>query len=232
MTSQPRFEVGRKFRPSSAVTSLPVGPLRSATSALARTMWRRQRSCLRRGRPHHTDAPLASCASPARSVPEHAAYCIANNAACGPRVGRAVVDVMHLGAVGEHRGHRSPAGRRRAQSTPLRCSDVCSMVPISVRTDAGAHSEPTVTSLLWCLQISIIRYFQLWTCMSALRSAAHRDYFSLVQQPAAYASDYAAAVLTKLFAPPRLSPAQQAAEAISTSIQAARSVSDARYEDA
>ncbi len=52
----------------------------------------------------------------------------ANNAAFGPRVGRAVVDVKHLGAVGEHRGHRSPAGRRGEQFTPVRCSDVCSMV--------------------------------------------------------------------------------------------------------
>ena len=51
MTSQPRLEVGRKFRPSCVVTSLPVGPLRCAKSALARTVWRRQRSCLRSQRP-------------------------------------------------------------------------------------------------------------------------------------------------------------------------------------
>ena len=65
---------------------------------------------------------------------------------------------MYLGAVGEHRGHGSPAGRRREQSTPLRCSDVCSMVPISVVTDADdcLHS---LIKLPWCLQISIIRYF-------------------------------------------------------------------------
>ena len=37
MTSQPRLDVGRKLRPSCVNTSLPVGPLRCAKSASART---------------------------------------------------------------------------------------------------------------------------------------------------------------------------------------------------
>ena len=139
MTSQPRLEVGRKFRPSSAVTSLPVGPLRSATSALARTMWRRQRSCLRRQRPashptlrwHLAHRQPAVCWNVLHTDSEPRCMwtaCWSGYCRCK----------ANLGAVGEHRGHRSPAGRRREQSTPLRCSDVCSMVPISVFTDANA----------------------------------------------------------------------------------------------